>query len=152
MTIVRLASLQDILGLSHLSTQLGYVCPAEKIQLFLKDLDHDPDHSVFVAESDQGGLAGYVHVFKTKRLFLKPFAELGGLVVEKTFRGQGIGKTLLAASEMWAEDQGCQEMRVRSNVLRERARPFYLDAGYQDHKKQTVYLKIISIDPGDSHE
>ncbi|MCJ7715654.1 MAG: GNAT family N-acetyltransferase, partial [Anaerolineales bacterium] len=141
MTTVRLASLQDILGLSHLSTQLGYVCPVEKIQLFLKDLDHDSDHSVFVAESGYGGLAGYVHVFKTKRLFLKPFAELGGLVVEKSYRGRGIGKILLAAAEGWANDQGCQEMRVRSNVLRERARPFYLGAGYQDVKKQTVYTK-----------
>jgi len=145
-----LASHQDILGLSHLSTQLGYACPAEKIQLFLKDLHHD--HAVFVAESDQGSLAGYVHIFKTKRLFQKPFAKLGGLVVEKTFRGKGIGKTLLAAAEVWAEDRGCQEMRVRSNVLRERARPFYLGAGYQDHKEQNVYLKTIDIVSEDSDE
>jgi GNAT superfamily N-acetyltransferase len=107
---------------------------------------------VFVAESDQGSLAGYVHVFKTKRLFLKPFAELGGLVVEKTFRGKGIGNTLLAAAEVWAEDQGCQEMRVRSNVLRERAHPCYLGAGYQDQKKQNVYLKTIDFDSEDSDE
>ena len=79
MVTIRSASLEDITGLSDLSTQLGYACPAEKIQLFLKDLYQDPDHAVFVAESDQGNLAGYIHVFKTKRLFLEPFAELGGL-------------------------------------------------------------------------
>jgi len=152
MAIVRLASLKDIPGLSHLSAQLGYACPAEKIKLFLKDINQDPDHVVFVAESDQGSLAGYVHVLITKRLFLKPFAELGGLVVDKTFQGKGIGKTLLAAAEVWAEDRDCQEMRVRSNVLRERARPFYLGAGYQDHKKQTVYLKTIGFSSGDSDE
>ena len=152
MITVRLASLRDIPGISQLSTQLVYACPAEKIQLFLKDLNHDPDHAVFVVDSDQGSLAGYVHIFKTKRLFQKPFAKLGGLVVEKTFRGKGIGKTLLAAAEVWAEDRGCQEMRVRSNVLRERARPFYLGAGYQDHKKQNVYLKTIDIVSEDSDE
>ena len=152
MVTIRSASLEDITGLSDLSTQLGYACPAEKIQLFLKDLYQDPDHAVFVAESDQGNLAGYIHVFKTKRLFLEPFAELGGLVVGKIFRGKGIGKTLLTAAEGWAKAQGCQEMRVRSNVLRERAHPFYLGAGYQDYKKQTVYLKSISIDSEDFHE
>ncbi len=149
MTTIRSASLGDITGLSDLSTQLGYACPVEKIQFFLKDLIQDPDHAVFVAESDQGKLAGYIHVFKTKRLFWEPFAELGGLVVGKIFQGKGIGKTLLTASEEWAEAQGCQELRVRSNVLRDRARPFYLGAGYQDYKKQTVYLKVISIDPED---
>jgi len=149
---VRLASLKDILGLSHLSTQLGYACPAEKIQQFLKNLIQYPDHAVFVAESDQGSLAGYVHVFISKRLFLEPFAELGGLVVDKIFQGKGIGKTLLAAAEVWAEDRDCREMRVGSNVLRERARPFYLGAGYQDHEKQSVYRKTIGFNSEDSDE
>jgi len=152
MATIRSASLEDITDFSDLSTQLGYACPAENIQLFLKDINQDPDHAVFVAEIDQGSLAGYVHVLITKRLFLKPFAELGGLVVDKIFQGKGIGKTLLAAAEVWAKDRDCREMRVRSNVLRERARPFYLGAGYQDYKKQTVYLKIIGFNSGDSDE
>jgi hypothetical protein len=41
---------------------------------------------------------------------------------------------------------------MRSNVLGERARPFYLGAGYEDQKKQTVYLKTIGIDSEDSDE
>jgi GNAT superfamily N-acetyltransferase len=96
-----------------------------------------------VVEVSPDLLAGYVHVFLTKRLFLAEFAELGGLVVDEKFRGSGIGGLLLKRSEVWAEQQGSREMRVRSNLLREKARDFYLSRGYRDSKHQAVYLKVL---------
>ncbi len=44
-----------------------------------------------------------------------------GLVVDEAIRGAGIGAQLLAAAEVWARERGCTEMRVHSNVVRNRA-------------------------------
>lgn len=144
MITIRLALDNDVQDLSRLSGQLGYPCPAEETLRFLKELDQDTDNAVFVAEIDGKGLAGYLHVFKTRRLFLDPFAELGGLVVGDESRGSGVGKSLLAAAESWTAEQGCREIRVRSNVIRDNAGLFYLNQGYQINKQQTVFLKTLN--------
>ena len=144
MVTIRTARDLDNKALSRLSIQLGYPSRPEKCQVLFKDIVSDPDHIVFLAETSEGSIAGYIHVFKTKRLFLDPFSELGGLVVDKEFRGRGIGKALLAAAENWGSENGCFEMRVRSNVLREDAHNFYLDQGYLVNKEQRIFIKGFS--------
>jgi GNAT superfamily N-acetyltransferase len=141
MVSIRFAEKQDAKELSLLSAQLGYPCSAEKILEHLEDLEQNSDHVVFVAEGKDQKLAGFVHVFKTKRIFLDPFAELGGLVVDKEYRNTGVGKALLERSETWAREYGCQEMRVRSNVIRKEAHQFYSNLGYLIHKQQAIFLK-----------
>ena len=143
MITVRLASDHDIQEISRLSDQLGYRCPAEQTLQLLKELEQDHDHAVFVADIEGKGLAGYIHVFKTRRLFLDPFGELGGLVVGEESRDSGVGKALLVAAESWASEQSCREIRVRSNVIRDDARLFYLNQSYQVNKQQTVFLKTL---------
>jgi len=142
--IIRETRSADAPEISRLSTQLGYPCELEETLKYLVDIKADPVHEVLVAEHSPDGLAGYVHIFLTKRIFMAAFAELGGLVVDEKFRGSGIGGSLLEKSEQWAEGQGCKEMRVRSNLLREKARGFYLSRGYRDSKHQAVYLKVLS--------
>ena len=144
MYTIRVAQDHDSKELSSLSIQLGYPCKPEECRKLLRDLELDPAHIVYLAEDGEGVIIGFVHVFITKRLFLDPFAELGGLVVDEKFRGKDIGKILLAASENWAEEQGCYEMRVRSNVLRENAHHFYLDQGYLINKQQNIFIKDLS--------
>ncbi len=72
-----------------------------------------------------------------------PFAELAGLVVADSARGIGIGAALLAAAEAWARAAGFALMRVRSNVVRERAHRFYEREGYCRVKAQAVFHKSI---------
>jgi GNAT superfamily N-acetyltransferase len=143
MILIRPAYDQDVEGLSSLSNQLGYPCPAETLKVFLNDLKQDPEHAVFIAENEDQLLIGFIHVFKTRRLFLAPFAELGGVVVRDRFRESGVGKFLLREAECWAADQNCQQMRVRSNIIREQARGFYLRAGYQEIKQQRIFRKHL---------
>ena len=142
---IRLAETQDEKNIAFLSNQLGYPCSVGATRQFLIDLNQDPNHAVLVAVSDDYGVTGWVHVFKTKRLFIDPFAELGGLVVKEGSRGSGVGKSLLAAAEKWAIDQDCREMRVRSNIIRTEANDFYLGQEYQDNKKQTVFIKSLGV-------
>ena len=59
-------------------------------------------------------------------------------------RGVGVGAQLLHAAEQWAAKNGFGRMRVRSNVVRERAHRFYLREGYRERKRQVVFDKDLT--------
>ena len=108
----------------------------------LESLGRSGDHALFVAESD-GRLAGWLQV-SFPRIFETPAsAEIAGLVVDENRRGAGIGPLLLAAAEGWARNRGCRAIRVRSNVVRERAHRFYEREGYGRIKTQQVFEKPL---------
>ena len=143
MTTIRLATPADAEELAKLSGQLGY--PADAAAM-LRRLDGVTSHHagvVLVALDPQDGLAGFAHVEPRHPLITEPFAELAALVVSEAARGQHIGSALLAAAEAWAREQGFANMRVRSNVIRERAHRFYLREGYAEKKRQAVFLKQL---------
>jgi GNAT superfamily N-acetyltransferase len=94
---------------------------------------------VFVAIDANGLMAGWTHVVPRLHLEETAFAELAGLVVDAHARGSGVGKLLLRAAERWATEQGFARLRVRSNVIRERAHRFYLREGYAERKRQVVF-------------
>jgi GNAT superfamily N-acetyltransferase len=144
MNKVRPARHTDASELARLSSQLGYPIAGDDLAKILIIMDADDDHAVMVVEKAPSHLAGFGHIFLTRRLFLAPFAELGGLIVDEDSRGKGLGTALLEAGEEWAQEQGATVMRIRSNVLRDHARDFYLSQGYWDSKKQTVFYKPIS--------
>jgi len=142
---IRLAALDDAQGIARLSAQLGY--PAEPVQVerHLSRLLPDPDHVIFVAESQGGSLSfsGWAHVFLSRRLFMEPFAELGGIVVDETFRRLGIGAALLTRAEAWAAGEACTLFRIRSNALRTASHAFYERMGYTASKSQRIYDKKL---------
>jgi GNAT superfamily N-acetyltransferase len=139
--LIRAATTDDAIALAVLSGQLGYPADAATV---LRRLDGVAAHHagmVLVAVDPHGGLAGFAHVEPRRPLIAEPFAELAALVVSETARGQRVGSALLAAAEAWAREQGFASMRVRSNILRERAHRFYLREGYAEKKRQSVFLK-----------
>jgi GNAT superfamily N-acetyltransferase len=95
------------------------------------------------AEEAAGPVVGWIHVFAAHRLESGPFAEIGGLVVGEEARGRGVGKRLLAAARSWAFERGIRELRVRSNVLRERAHRFYEREGFARSKEQAVFVQSL---------
>ena len=133
----------DAEGIVQLSNQLGYPPPATAIKKLLNLIIEDPEHVVYVALSQENDLAGYIHVFLAKRLFLAPFAEVGGLVIDEKFRGNRLGNDLLTRAERWASHKACKEMRIRSNIIRENAHGFYLGQGYVINKNQVVFSKNL---------
>jgi len=113
-------------------TQLGYSVAAAELRLRLAR--RNDRREVFVAECND--VAGWAAV-SIDETFVEGFgAQLEGLVVDQSCRSRGIGKLLLEAAESWARERGCREMRVLSNVLRERAHPFYHRNGYETIKAQ----------------
>ena len=138
---VRRARHDDAETIAALMAQLGYDVPAPAIAARLRRLGERRD--VFVA-TDGERVVGWAAL-----LVDEPFVDgfgafLEGLVVDETARSRGIGVALLEAVEARARERGCAEIRVQSNVLRERAHSFYERNGYLKVKAQYQLRKSLS--------
>jgi len=137
---VREATPADAEALASLSGQLGY--PAD-VPTILRRLAQVERSVVLVAVNARDEVCAVAHAEPRRLLIAEPFVELAALVVNEAARGSGAGAMLLAAVEAWAREQGFTSVRVRSNVLRERAHRFYLREGYIEKKRQAVFLKRL---------
>ena len=140
---VRRAAAADIPQFPELCNQLGYPSSEEEVRARFGGIDAAADHGLFVAESDDGWLAGFVHVFVIRTMESEPRAEIGGLVVDAAQRSHGIGKLLMEGAEIWAREHGCKIVSLRSNVIRERAHTFYKRLGYKHVKTQKSFRKLL---------
>jgi GNAT superfamily N-acetyltransferase len=140
---IRRAKSADAPQIAILSGQLGYPGTAAQMRKRLTGIKPASQHAVFVADSPEYGVIGWVHVSRQPLLEVEIRAEVNGLVVAEGQRSMGAGALLLAAAEDWARKQGCQGMSVRSNVIRERAHQFYERHGYEHYKTQKSFRKPL---------
>lgn len=129
--------------MAELAGQLGYRSEGEEIARRLMGMESSPDHAVFVAETPDGEVAGWIGVFVFRCVEADPRAEISGLVVDERARSLGIGRRLLERAEDWAREKGCVSASVRSNVIRERAHAFYERHGYKLIKTQKSFRKTL---------
>jgi GNAT superfamily N-acetyltransferase len=92
----------------------------------------------FVAEID-GRVVGLATVLGACRLeepseTTAPFAYLDDLLVLAQYRGQGVGKALLAKAEEYARQCGRASIRLCVKGGNYRARAFYTEAGYGEYE------------------
>jgi len=141
---IREAREGDASALAVLSAQLGYPVSVEEMRERYSRIRATQTGEVFVAvRTNDARVLGWTHVVPRLQLEDAPFAELAGLVVDESARSSGTGTALLAAAEDWARLQGFASMRVRSNVVRERAHRFYEREGYVRIKAQAVFRKPL---------
>jgi GNAT superfamily N-acetyltransferase len=141
---VRTAHAHDAERIAALTIQLGYEVPAGCVARRLEG--RGGRREVFVA-ARSGRIVGWAAV-SVDEPFVEGFgARLEGLVVDEDARSRTIGTQLLAAAEAWARERGCVEIRVQSNVLRERAHAFYGRNGYATIKAQYQLRKPLR-EPG----
>jgi GNAT superfamily N-acetyltransferase len=133
---VRLASLRDAAVLAGLATQLGYPSSRRDVEARLSRVLDDPKHRVLVAEA-RGRILGWAHAYLCCVIQSDPYVELGGLVVDESYRGGGVGGKLVSRVEEWAHENGCRTVSVRSNVIRQDAHRFYMYQGYAQVKRST---------------
>jgi GNAT superfamily N-acetyltransferase len=139
---IRPATNADASAIAALSTQLGYPSTEEAIVVRMGVLEARGTTAVLVA-AIAGSVVGWIAVREDLSLESGAFAEIAGLVVDEASRGRRVGESLVAAAENWARERGQTRMRVRSNVIRERAHAFYRRLGYAETKRQTVFDKAI---------
>lgn len=140
---VRRARLTDAQPIADLSGQLGYPATRAQVHERLRRLVPASKHAVFVAESPDAHVIGWIHVSVTHLLESETRAEVNGLIVADEQRSLGAGAKLLATAEQWARKHGCENVNVRSNVIRERAHIFYLREGYEHYKTQKAFRKAL---------
>jgi len=140
---IRPATGEDAEAIAALSSPLGYPSAAEKVRSRLESLLHRPDDAVWVAETAEARVIGWVHVSVRRLVENDPEAEIGGLIVDEEHRGSGAGRLLMERAEQWARAQGLPSVYLRSNVLRQAAHAFYTKLGYQVVKTQHAFREFI---------
>ena len=140
---IRRARQSDAARIAVLSGQLGYPTTTRQMAARLKRALREKSGACFVAEANEEGLIGWVHVSVTPLLEVGRRAEVNGLVVDEGVRSRGVGKNLVGAAEKRARKMRCKGMSVRSNVIRDRAHDFYLREGYEHYKTQKAFRKTL---------
>ncbi len=139
---IRPARISDAATIAGLATQLGYPSRPEETEGRLRDVMSRPENVVLVADGD-GAVVGWIHAAGSHHVETASFAEILALVVDETRRSGGIGAALVEAAAEWAGQQGFATLRVRSNVIRERAHAFYERLGFARLKSQVVFSRSI---------
>jgi GNAT superfamily N-acetyltransferase len=140
---IRAPEPRDYPRMAELAGELGYKSEGAEIARRIAEMRGSPDHAVFVAETGDGEIAGWIGVFAFRCVEADARAEISGLVVDERMRSAGIGRLLLERAEEWARQKGCAAASVRSNVIRERAHAFYERHGYKHIKTQKSFRKIL---------
>lgn len=135
---------EDASRVAELAGVLGYPSTAEQILARKAVLDPQGMSVVYVAESADGTIVGWIIVCEICSLELDPHAEVKGLVVAENARSGGIGARLMEVGEAWARGRGLREMVLRSNVIRDRAHAFYKRIGYDEQKRQVKLRKRLA--------
>jgi GNAT superfamily N-acetyltransferase len=138
----RTAHPSDATAITGLVLQLGYEASGSAVADRLSRLLARPDQQFIVAE-EGNRLLGWVHVQLVEYVESGTFAVIGGLVVDRAHRRQGIGAALMAQAETWARAQGCAVMRLWSSTTRTPAHRFYEGLGYANIKTQYSFVKAL---------
>jgi len=142
--LIRPATKRDLADLTRLSEQLGYPATRAEMAQRLDDLLYRESHIVLVAQNPQGVVIGWLHGFIRRLLMTDAHIEVGGLIIDEGYRGQGIGNKLISACESWAYDKAIDTILVRSNIVREDAHRFYHRIGYQTLKTSLIFKKELA--------
>lgn len=141
---IRPAGVEDAPRLARLINELGWfqhyfegVSPAAAQARIQQQLDRclaDDSHSVYVAETATGELAGYVSVHWLPYLFMPgPEGYVSELFLREQTRGQGLGTRLLEVVEEEAHRRGCTRLSLINVRSRESyQRGFYGRRGWEE--------------------
>jgi GNAT superfamily N-acetyltransferase len=102
----------------------------------------DPKHLILAAVAGDR-VVGWAHAYVCCLMESDSWVELGGLVVDESHRGKGVGGKLLEKVEEWGRQQGCRAVSLRSNVIRHEAHQFYAARGYDQIKTQHAFRKRL---------
>ena len=138
--IIRMMGERDVGRVADLLTQLGYPSTSAQIARRFTRIAGRADQALLVAD-DGTAVVGWMHVGAYPYLESDESAEILGLVVADGQRSRGIGAALVSAAEGWATERGCQVLRVRSRITRDRAHAFYERGGFERVKTQHCFQK-----------
>ncbi|MGH9387549.1 MAG: GNAT family N-acetyltransferase [Vicinamibacterales bacterium] len=144
---IRPALVSDADDIAALTRQLGYELASVDAAPRLSRLLSRSDQLLLIAEID-GRAVGWIHAGLWEDIEAEAFVVIGGLVVDRGHRRQGIGQMLIERAEEWAREQGCSIVRLWSSATRTESHRFYECLGYTNIKTQYAFVK--SLDGADT--
>ena len=140
---VRRATAWDATAIARLSAELGYPAPVDIIQNRLKYILTDPRVLIAVTTDTEGRVVGWIHSYLVQLVESDLRAEIGGLVVEASYRRLGLGTALVSVVRHWAAEAGAQCVTVRCHSIRQDAHQFYQHFGFILVKEQLVFRHAL---------
>lgn len=140
---IREVTISDVDQLAALCQELGYPTTTSDLQHRLRIIEQFSTHHVYISALPHGQLVGWVHVYLCPLVEIDLEAEIGGLVVDAGYRQLGVGRSLMHQAEVWAREQGCTAVRLRSNVVRTDAHVFYERLGYHRQAMSIRFHKLL---------
>jgi GNAT superfamily N-acetyltransferase len=140
---VRRMEESDAEEVNELVRQLGYPDDLGKTATAIRAVLGSESGDAFVAVDADGHVVGWAHVFVAPHIESGPNAELGGLVVDESARGEGAGRALVERVEAWARERGAVDICLRSNIVRDGAHKFYQHLGFEMQKTQHKFRKKL---------
>jgi GNAT superfamily N-acetyltransferase len=138
---IRDARPDDADAIARLLEELGYPTAPEAIASRLERLRIVGDR-VVVADVD-GRVAGLAQLQVSPTIALeRPAAKIDALVVEESYRGQGIARALVEELESEARVRGCALLYLTSATRREDAHEFCRRVGLEETGMR--FAKVLS--------
>jgi GNAT superfamily N-acetyltransferase len=129
---------QDLLAIIDLYKQLDrsgseQLSIEEAIQMFRK-INRYPDYKLYVAVKDRQIVGTFVLLIIDSLAHQgKPSGIVEDVVVHETWRGKGIGKSMMRFAMDYCKRAGCSKLALSSNMRRVAAHQFYESLGFQKH-------------------
>lgn len=98
----------------------------------LKHLDgSQPGSFLFIAETDDGEPAGFLHLQIVNDFFSgKPNCHISDIAVANGWDGKGLGRAMLDFAERFAREHRCERLTLAVFTGNARARKFYEASGF----------------------
>jgi GNAT superfamily N-acetyltransferase len=144
--MIRLARPTDADEIVRLTNQLGYDIGSPETADRIRRIVSRDDQHFLVAVIDDRPIA-WVHAAIVEFVESEAFVIIGGLVVDKDYRRQGIARLLMSHVEQWARQRGCFVVRLSSSSTRLGAHRFYEQLGYENIKTQYSFIKALEGAP-----
>ncbi|GLZ78026.1 acetyltransferase [Actinorhabdospora filicis] len=143
MTLFREAGPGDFEHVLRLYRQLhphDPVLPDESYAEVFAQILASPGLRLFVLEADGAVVATtYLNVIPNLTRSASPYAVIENVVVEKTLRGTGLGRRIMAATLQAAWDAGCYKAMLQTGSRTPATHAFYRACGFSPDAK-TAYL------------
>jgi GNAT superfamily N-acetyltransferase len=145
--VIRRATVDDAADIVRLSTTLGYPTPLQEMCERVRIICSSPSELLITASFPEGEVLAWLQAHASHTVESGPRVAIVGLVVAEEARRTGVGRALVAESELWAESLGAKNLVVQSNVVRADSHVFYPAIGFAVAKTQHVYRKALGARP-----
>ena len=138
--MIRTATSADFHAIKRLYSHLNPDDPPVTDESVMSEIVDRPGLDLLVLDIDGNIVATtYLNVIPNLSRSAQPYAVIENVVVDKAFRGTGLGRQIMAATLAKAWEAGCYKAMLQTGSKTPRTHAFYEGCGFSPDEK-TAYL------------